>query len=507
MYEVALRDDIRNWVLVQGHSQRSAAREFGVSRHTVTRMLKEPPEGRERRYQRSVPREKPVASQVLPHIDRWLEQNKQRRRDAPKQIWTAHRMWLELRRMGIPVGESTVRQLVRERKRAEQRKPAYIPLRFEPGECAQFDFGFAKVLLDGKLVEFPFFAGRLWYSGAMWIEFFPTANQEAFLLGIRHFWESIGGVTRYAILDNLKDAVAEILKGHSRRQQKAFRHFASTYLFEPLFANVRAGNEKGSVENLVGYARRNYMVPLPEGPSLEAINAELHRRCVEDLERTMAGKTRSIADLLAEEQAALRPLPERPVEVGSVREVLVSSTGRVRFQRNRYSVPIGHAHERLSLKADPFRVRIYAGQELVADHPRSYRREDVIEDWRHYVPLLLQKPFAIPFASALRRADLPRAWETFRRGLVERHENGNREFARVLELGLDHSVAEITAAIERALRNQAFSADAVRQLLTWASEAAPATEPLDPEVYPHYQLTRPAPDVSRYNRLLEGVKA
>ncbi len=62
---------------------------------------------------------------------------------------------------------------------------------------------------------------------------------------------------------------------------------------------------------------------------------------------------------------------------------------------------------RLTLKADPFRVRLYAGEELVADHPRCYEKRQVIEDWRHYVPLLVKKSFAVPWASALRHADLP----------------------------------------------------------------------------------------------------
>ena len=96
-------------------------------------------------------------------------------------------------------------------------------------------------------------------------------------------------------------------------------------------------------------------------------------------------------------------------------EVLVHSTGRVRFQTNDYSVPIQYAYQRVTLKADPFRVRLYAGEELVADHPRCYRKQrQVIEDWRHYVPLLLKKSFAVPWASALRHGDLPPTFEAAR---------------------------------------------------------------------------------------------
>jgi hypothetical protein len=75
VYDVSLRDDIRDWVLVQGHSQRSAAKQFTVSRDTVGRMLLEAPQGPERRYQRGVPFATPVRDLVLPHIEGWLQEN------------------------------------------------------------------------------------------------------------------------------------------------------------------------------------------------------------------------------------------------------------------------------------------------------------------------------------------------------------------------------------------------------------------------------------------------
>ena len=94
--------------------------------------------------------------------------------------WTAHRMWVELQSLGIEVGESTVRELVRNRKRA--RKQVFVPLDFGPGERAEFDFGHAQVILAGRRVELPFLVGRLRFSGAMYAEFFPTERQDAFLL-------------------------------------------------------------------------------------------------------------------------------------------------------------------------------------------------------------------------------------------------------------------------------------------------------------------------------------
>ncbi len=125
-----------------------------------------------------------------------------------------------------------------------------------------------------------------------------------------------------------------------------------------------------------------------------------------------------------------------------------------------------------------------------------------MEDFRHYVPLLLEKPFAAPFASALRNGTLPPQWEAYRRALVARHADGNRAFARVLHLCLTYSVPQVGAALELAAAHERYSADAVRQLLVWAGAQPPRTEPLDPRAYPAYQQAQARPDLERYNRLL-----
>jgi len=503
VYPVSLRDEIRTWVLIQGKSQRAAARHFDVSRNTVARLLREEPAAQQRQYQRerTATPKTPVRDLALPHIQGWLKENEWLARWAPKQCWTAHRMWVELRNLGIDLGESTVRLFVRELRKPI--KSAYVPLDFTPGERAEFDFGEASVKVGGQLVKVPFLAGRLRYSGAMFVECFPTQRQDAFLLGQRHAFEFWGGVPRLVVYDNLKPAVLQVLQGHSRREHELFLHFHSVYRFEALFANVHAGWEKGSVENLVGYARRNYLVPLPEGTNLEAINAVLRSHCLTDQQRIMAGRTDPIASRLSLERTYLGPLPTHPPELSPLLEVLVRSTARVRFQSNDYSVPIQYAYQRLTLKADPFRVRLFASEELVADHPRSYQKHLVIEDWRHYVPLLLKKSFAVPWASALRHGDLPATFEAARLELVAQRSDGNREFARLLELCLTHEIAAVEAALAQARTQAGWSVDAVRQLLNFASAPESTPAPLDPSLYPAYQGVSTPPDLSAYNRLLE----
>src|SRR5438309_7548598 len=99
-----------------------------------------------------------------------------------------------------------------------------------------------------------------------------------------------------------------------------FCTFTASIAVLALFANVHAGWEKGSVENLVGYARRNYLVPLPEGTDLELINADLRSNCLLDQQRVMAGRTDPIAARLEIERTKLGPLPPHPPEVGPMVE-------------------------------------------------------------------------------------------------------------------------------------------------------------------------------------------
>ncbi len=135
--------------------------------------------------------------------------------------------------------------------------------------------------------------------------------------------------------------------------------------------------------------------------------------------------------------------------------------------------------------------------------PEAREKRQVIEDWRHYVPLLVKKSFAVPWASALRHGDLPASFEAARLDLVARRSDGNREFARLLELCLTHEVQAVEAAVALARGQGEWSADTVRQLLRWAAEPDATALPLDPSRYPAYQGLALPPDLSAYNRLLE----
>lgn len=498
MYDVSLRESIRNWVIIEGKSQKEAAKEFRVSRDTVAKLLAEEGNSPVRQYHRTKQKKAPKTEAALPQILQWLEDNERYRRWSPKQQWTAHHMWSELRSQGIDIAESTVRLLVR--KHNNKRKPAYVPLEFAPGERAEFDFGEATIELNGQLVKRPYLAGRLRYSGVMSVEFFPTQRQDAFLLGQQHAFTFWSGVPRIVVYDNLKAAVLKILQGHNRLEQDCFRHFHTTYGFEALFANVRSGWEKGSVENLVGFSRRNFMVPYPKGATFADINARLLEQEREDQNRVMASKTERIAERFEQERAYLGPLPKRLPAVHPPIEAIVRSTGRVRFETNDYSVPTQYAYQTVTITPDPWTVTLWNKGEMIAQHERSYARYQVVEDWRHYVELLKDKPFAVPWASPLRHGDLPATWEQARQELARRRVDGNREFVRILELAMTFSIEAVDSALAVAREREEWDADTVRHLTT--PDALPPSA-LDPARYPEYQAAFSSPDLTQFDRLLE----
>jgi hypothetical protein len=103
----------------------------------------------------------------------------------------------------------------------------------------------------------------------------------------------------------------------------------------------------------------------------------------------------------------------------------------------------------------------------------------------------------------LRHGDLPPSFEAARLDLLAHRSDGNREFARLLDLCLTHEVPAVETALAQARAQGGWSADTVRQLLNFASGPPPSVAPLDPSQYPAYQGVTILPDLSAYNRLLE----
>jgi hypothetical protein len=332
---------------------------------------------------------------------------------------------------------------------------------------------------------------------------FPHQQQEAFFEGHRRVFEYWGAVPTTVVYDNLSTAVAKVLTGHERQQQAAFVGLRSTYLFEAIFCNVASGHEKGNVERLVSTVRRQALSPMPVVADWDALNGLLLAWCERQKAHTVAGQVGTIGERWLEERRRMRPLPPRPFDGARKLAVKATRTAEVSFATNRYSVPVAYAYQPLTLKVGVHTVRIYYQATLVAEHARCYGRHQRISDWRHYLPVLAQKPAAVPFAAALRSGDLPPVFERFRQGLVERHPDGNRAFVRVLELALLHPFALVSQAVAEAVARGAFQVEAVQQLLDRRLRPPVTPPPLDPARYPTLPPVAVAPvSVAVYNQLL-----
>jgi transposase len=492
------REQIRRAYFIDGKSVRQIARERHHDRGTIRKALRDagPP-----RYRLDGPRPRPVLGPFLALIAQWLEDDKTR---PAKQRHTAHRVYERLvAEYGFTGGESSIRQYVREQR--PSKLEVFLPLDHDPAE-AQVDWGEAKVYLDGRLTDVNLFCLRLCYSQRFCIIAFPRQGQVAFFAGHVAAFETLGGVPRTITYDNLSSAVKKVLAGPRREENQEFIAFRSHHLFASNFCRPGEGHEKGLIENLVGYARRNFLVPLPQVGSFAALNQLLAQRCRDDLLRRQRGG-QTVAELWEEERGQLLSLPVWPWPCYLLRPAKVSGSCLVAFEGNRYSAPAIYARRKVLVRASVDRVEIAIGDKVVACHPRSYEHGKDILDPYHYLPVLLRKPRAFHQARPVRTYPWPASFRQALAFLEERHPDGRgvKEFVRILGLQAQVGEQRLSEALELALRYRCVGVDAVRHLLHQTEH--PWQQPLPLAALPAglAAFAVPARDLSEYNRLLVGA--
>ena len=256
---------VRRSVYVEGLSERAAARHFGLARETVRKMLRyRRPPG----YRRAQPIRRPKLDAFTGIIDQILREDQSR---PKKQRHTAKRIGERLRaEYGFTGGDTIVNTYVRERRLGGQEM--FVPLAHPPGD-AQADFGEALVVIAGVECKAHYLVVDLPHSDDGFVKAFPAETTEAFCDGHNAAFCYFGGVSRRIVYDNTKLAVARILGDGTRQRTQVFSELQSHYLFDDRFGRPGKGNDKGKVEGLVGYARRNFFVPIPRFDSWDALNA------------------------------------------------------------------------------------------------------------------------------------------------------------------------------------------------------------------------------------------
>ena len=492
----------------EGLSLRALAERHGVHRRAVRAALessvppsKRVPEGR--------PAPKLGAYRAL--IDEWLAADLQAPR---KQRHTSKRIWRRLvDEHGAEVGETTVRDHVRKRRRelGLAARDVFVPQIHAPGQTAEVDWGEADVDLAGTRTRVHLFFMRSCFSGAAFSVASPVETQQAFLEGHAHAFSWFDGVFEEVRYDNLGSAVKKVLKGRRRVESDRFVSMRSHYLYESIFTTVglQGAHEKGGVEGEVGRLRRNHLVPVPAVGSMRQLNELLLGACEQDLGRRIQGRPGTVAEQLAIERPLLRALPDAGrFDATETSVVRVDAKALVTVRQNRYSVPVALAGLRVLAAFGAREITITHQDQVVARHERMHGRYGTRAVLDHYLELLVRKPGGLARSVALAqerdRGAWPDCFDELWAQITQRYgaSEAARQMIDVLLLAREHGPARLELAVRGALAAGAADGRAVAVLARRTTQ--PTAVPLvglDARLAAH---DRPEPKLADYDQLIGG---
>lgn len=475
-------------------SIRSIAKYMGLSRNTVREWLRKTDDVKQPKYKSC---SKP--SQLDPYaasLNDWLKVNQHRSKRERRTILS---LFHELKVMGYTGSQSQVYRYAKRWKsdQSQQLKRAFVPLKFEHGEAAQFDWSTETAFVAGMQRTFKLAHMKLCSSRAFHLSAYPTESHEMLFDAHHRAFTAFGGIPRRIIYDNMKTAVDKVLPNKQRTINVRFDVMCSHYLFEPDFCNVASGWEKGIVEKNVQDTRARLWqyVHAQRWRSWEELNQWLDDACKSQWQ-TMKHPNFSqltVLDVLEDERPALMPAP-RAFDGYSHKSARVSSTGLVRLDNNHYSVPIGLAHCAVSLHIYPYRIAVVFDNHCVASHPRAFGREQVTYDWQHYIPLVEHKPGALrngaPFVT------MPEPLRRLQHHLLKRV-GGDRLMANLLTMVPIHGLETVMIAIDLAFETGMPSTEHIINLISRLQQTSNEPEVNAPT------LKQPAKaNVQRYDALL-----
>lgn len=476
----------------QGLNVEQIAQALELHRHTVTKWLAEPHYRPARQASR--------ASKLDPYkgdIVRWLEAHP----------LSAVQVLQRLREQGYEGGYSIVKDYGR--KIRPRRRPAFLRLAFAPGECAQVDWGsYGTMAVGATRRRLSFFVMVLCYSRLMYLEFTLAQTMEHFLGCHENAFRAIGGGVESVMVDNLKSAVLQRTPGEPPVFHPRYLELANHFGFHIRPCGVGKGNEKGRVENGVGYVKKNFLNGL-EISDLTALNHAAREWLDNVANVRVHGETRQRpVDRFQEERAKLLPLPEQPFDSAWLKTVRVSNQFRVSFDANRYSVPAEYASQHVLLKAYPERLCIYADNKLIARHPRCYDRHQDIEDPDHPRALLAQRRNAREHKMLARFLALSPQAEAYYHQLAERRFNARHHVHKIVALSEIYGLEAVARAIDDALSFEAFSSEYIANLLeSRARLRMPEAIPLHvPRAGDLLDVDVPEPDLALYEPTEEESK-
>jgi len=425
----------------------------------------------------------------------WLRQERWRPRRPPQRAskrdpfkpqirqmletypYSAAQIFQRLREQGFAGGYSTVKAYVRTVR--PRRQPAFLTLAFAPGEGAQADWGsWGAVRVGHTSRRLSFFVMVLCYSRLMYVACTVSQTMEHFLACHQHAFEFFGGVPHSVMVDNLKSAVLTRALGETPVLNPKYADFATHNGFRIVPCNVGKGNEKGRVENGVGYVKKNCLA------GLDIADFRLLAPAVKHWLDTVAnvrvhGETRTPPiELWHSEKPHLGPLPVHPFDIATISQVRASRQFRITLDTNRSSVPAHLAGQALTLKTYPDRLCLSHHSQRVARHNRSYDRHGDFEDPDPPKPLLEQRKKARDHKGFMRFLALSPQAELYYRQLELRRLNPHHHVRQIVALSDISPQDAVARALAAALEYGAFAADYIANLLEQRARFTPQESPL-----------------------------
>ncbi len=412
--------------------------------------------------------------------------------------YTAAQLLARLREQGYVGGYSILKDFVRRVR--PRHAPAFLTLHFAPGQCAQVDWGSWGTLRVGSTRRaLSFFVMVLCWSRRLYLELTYAQSQEHWLACHANAFAYFGGATAEVMCDNTKTAVLAHPLGGPPVLHPAYLDLAGHYGFVVKPCAPRRANEKGRVESAVAYVKKNFLAGQPLS-DLATLNAAARVWLDTVANVRVHGEThRTPMAMFAEEQPKLRPLPAHPFDAAVVTTVRASNRCRVTVDTNRYSVPAAYASAQLTLKRYADRLRLFAGERLIAEHVRGFDRHQDLEQPDHAAGLIHDRHQARWQKLLLAFLRLSPQAQAYHEQLGERRLNVRHHIQKIVALSEIFGSEATARALDDAHQLGAYSCEYIANLLEQRGRFLPEPGALHlTRQSDLLDLELPAPDLSAY---------
>ena len=479
----------------EGWRRNTIARQLGLHHSAVERALARNGVAVNRRYRRL------KVDEFLPFIKQVLEK-------YPKL--NATRLYHMVKDRGYQGGVDHFRDVIKP-LRPQSSAEAYLRLSSLPGEQAQCDWAhFGKHKVGNAERRLLAFVLVLSWSRRIFLRFYFGDSTANFLRGHNEAFATFSGVPREILFDNLKSAVLERV-GSAIHFNPDLLALAAHYRFKPVPVPVAKPTSKGKVERSIQYIRSSFFAAR-KFESLEDLNEQARVWCEEEAatRNWPQDKSLKVADAFRQEQARLLTLPASPFPVFDRKIVHVAKYPYAKFDLNEYSVPHKYANRQLTVEASLDTVTISDGMSVIATHPRSFDKGQIIESVEHVNELESAKKKQFQKHRAIDRLRIvaPSSIDYFSRAAERGHNLGR--LTQLLTRWLDlYGASELETALSLVLTRGTYHSLAVLNILDERRKAKGLPPPV-PLLFAHKNLN----DISviprglqRYDSLMKKEKS